>query len=221
MLHAMVTSLRGCLLLRALCGQSSAPAAHRATAAVCNRAGRAVLQPGAHRRSRSFTKRAASAKTSPPRPAPQPDIMTRTSVRPMRRCLTYSRAGSWSRVTQWMHSTGHVSIDSCVNRVGLRVYYSKIGPGSGTAGRAGRQRSATALPQRAGAQQALTVIPAGYRFQHRHHPACLAKSGARAAAPGSWAPSPPTAQTRGCVRTRAPCGRSPTRTTRTACNRCS
>ncbi len=80
-----------------------------------------MLQLGAHRRSRSFTKRAASAKTSPPRPAPQPDIMTPTSVRPMRRCMTYSSAGSWSRVTQWMHSTGHVSMDSCAPRARFRV----------------------------------------------------------------------------------------------------
>ena len=47
--------------------------------------------------------------------------MTPTSVRPMRRCMTYSSAGSWSRVTQWMHSTGHVSMDSCAPRARFRV----------------------------------------------------------------------------------------------------
>ncbi len=106
------------LVLRAVCGKFLRPQRimHRSSL----QATRAMLQLGAHRRSRAFTKRAASAKTSPPRPAPQPDIITPTSVRPMRRCMTYSSAGSWSRVTQWMHSTGHVSMDSCTPRVGFR-----------------------------------------------------------------------------------------------------
>ena len=66
----------------------------------------------AHRCSLSLRKRVAIEKTSAV-PPPCPAIMTPTFVRPTRRCMTYSSAGSSSRSTQCMQSTGQLSMASC------------------------------------------------------------------------------------------------------------
>ena len=70
----------------------------------------------AHRCSLSLTKRVAIEKTSAV-PPPCPAIMTPTFVRPTRRCMTYSSAGSSSRPTQCMQSTGQLSMASCSSRM--------------------------------------------------------------------------------------------------------
>ena len=66
-------------------------------------------------RCRAFTKRSAAVKMSvePPPPPPMPDIMEATSLRLVRKRVTYSRAGSWSRCTHEMQSTGQESMDAC------------------------------------------------------------------------------------------------------------
>ena len=49
----------------------------------------------------------------PPPPPPMPDIMEATSLRFVRKRVTYSRAGSWSLCTHEMQSTGQESIEAC------------------------------------------------------------------------------------------------------------
>ncbi len=100
----------------------------------------------------------------------------------MQRCMTYSRAGSWSRVTQWMHSTRHASMKPCAQFVRVMVGYPTPEPGSGS-GAASREVPAvsdgTAAACWAPARCSCAVAKCRSNRWHTCHLASIARPGGR------------------------------------------